>query len=112
MTDSSMVDIQFPVNSDTIGVPTTVKVCSWDTGRSFPEFLAEMCTKMQLDQDTAVLGYKLSADRVKDSVRQLSTVEEYKFAMAEIRKKVGGARSVKHKLVLHNLVSTLSISLV
>ena len=69
--------------------PQCVKVCSWDTGRLFSKFLAEMCAKMQLDQDTAILGYKLSADHVKDSVRQLSTVEEYKFAMAEIRKRWG-----------------------
>lgn len=99
-----MVSIEYPVDSDTIGVPTTTKMCLWDTTKSFPVFWAEMCRKMQVDQETAVLGYKLSGDRVKDSARQLSTVEEYKSAIEEIRRKVRNARTKEHKLILHNLV--------
>lgn len=61
---------------------------------------------MQLDRDTAVLGYKLSSDHVKDSPRQLSTVEDYNFAMEGIQRKLRNARSKEHKLILHNLVSS------
>lgn len=80
-------------------------MCLWDTRKSFLEFWTEMCQKMQLDKDTAVLGYKLSSDRVKDSPRQLSTAEDYNFAMEGIQKKLRNARSKEHKLILHNLVS-------
>jgi hypothetical protein len=77
----------------------------WDTTRSFPEFWAEMCKRMGLDKDAAVLGYKFSTDRVRDAARQLSKADDYKFAMEEIRRKVRNARTKEHKLVLHNLVS-------
>lgn len=104
-TESPNVSIAFPVDSDTIGVPTTIRVCSWDTRKSFSEFWVEMCKNMRLDQTVAVLGYKFSGDRVKDSPRQLSTAEDYKLAMDEIRRRVRNARTKEHKLVLHNLVS-------
>ena len=107
-----MVSIEYPVDSDTIGVLTTTKECLWDTTKSFPEFWAEICKKMRLDQETAVIGYKLSGDCVKDSARQLSTAEEYKSAMEEIQRKVRNARTKAHKLILHNLVHALPIPLI
>lgn len=103
-TVSPIVSVTYPVDSDTIGVPTTTGTCLWDTTKSFPMFLAEMCKRMQLDKDMAVLGYKLSADRARDPARRLSTAEDYEFAMEELRRKVKNARTKEHKLVLHNLV--------
>ena len=64
-----------------------------------------MCKRMGLDKDTAILGYKFSTDRVRDAAQQLSTADDYKFAMEEIQRKVRNARTKEHKLVLHNLVS-------
>lgn len=104
--ESPIISVVFPVDSDIIGAPTTEGVCSWDTRKLFPEFLAEMCKRMQLNKDTAALGYKFSGDRKKDLARQLLTAEEYGFAMNEIRSRVRNARTKEHKLVLHNLVST------
>ena len=68
-----------------------------------------MCKKMQLDESVAILGYKFSADRIKDSAQQLSTTEDYEFAMEEIRRKVRNARTKEHTLILHNLVSVSPI---
>jgi hypothetical protein len=103
----AIVPIEFQINSDMIGVQTTTNICSWDTGKSFPEFWEEMCKKMGLDQTTAVLGYKFSGDRAKESPRQLSSTEDYQLAMGEIRRKVRNARTKEHRLILHNLVSSL-----
>ena len=40
---------------------------------------------MGLDQSTAILGFKFSSDRVKEPIRQLSTMEDYQFAIREIQ---------------------------
>jgi len=62
-------------------------VCSWDTRKSFPEFLAEMDKRMGLDKNVS-LGYRFSEDPMRALSKQLSTAEEYEFVMAEISKKV------------------------
>lgn len=108
-TESPTILVTYPVDSNAIGVQTTTRTCLWDTRKSFREFLAEMCKKMQLDESVAILGYKFSADRIKDSARQLSTMEDYEFAMEEIRRKVRNARTKEHTLILHNLVSVSPI---
>lgn len=69
-----------------------------------------MCKRMQLHQDAAVIGYKLSADRIKDPVQQLSTAEDYKSAVGAILRKIRGARTKEHKLILYNLVRVLLVS--
>ena len=66
-----------------------------------------MCKNMELDPQTAVLGYKFSSDRIKDAPREISSSEDYVFAMEFILKKTRNARSKMHMLILHNLVSVL-----
>lgn len=101
-----IISVTFPVDSNMIGgPPSTEGACLWDTTKTFHEFLTEMRKKMRLDKD-APLGYKFSADRQKDPIRKLSTVEDYNFAMEEIQKKIRNARTKEHRLVLHNPVST------
>lgn len=102
--DPSTVSIAFPVESNAINAPATIRECVWDTRKSFAEFWGEMCKNMQLDQTVAALGYKFTGDRVKDPPRALSTAEDYRIAMEEIQRRVRTARTKEHKLVLHNLV--------
>ena len=100
-----IISVIFTVDSNTSGIlPSTEEVCLWDTTKSHHEFLAEMRKKMRLDEDAA-LGYKFSADRQKDPVRKLSTAEDYKLAMEELKQKIRSARTRQHKLVLQNLVN-------
>lgn len=101
----TIVSVSFPVNSGMIGVAATMRTCSWDTKKPFSEFWLQMCANMQLDPQTAVIGYKISGDRVKDAAREISSEEDYVFAMETILKKTQNARSKTHTLVLQNLVS-------
>jgi hypothetical protein len=64
-----------------------------------------MCKHMQLDSQAAVISYKLSSDRAKDAVREISTEEDYVLAMDSILKKTRNARMKAYTLILHNLVS-------
>lgn len=62
---------------------------------------------MEVDPQTAIIGYKISGDRVKDTAREISTEEDYKLAMESILKKTRNARSKTYMLILQNLVGVL-----
>jgi len=66
--DRTNILVSFPINSGVIGVAATTRMCLWDTRKLFAEFWLQMCTNMQLNPQTAVIGYKISSDRVKDPV--------------------------------------------
>jgi hypothetical protein len=59
---------------------------------------------MQLDPGTAIIGYKLSDERVKKPPQEMTSEEDYKLAMGLILQKTRNAKSKTHMLILHNLV--------
>ena len=107
VTERTTVLISFPVNSGMIGVAATTRICSWDTRKLFADFWLQMCENMEVDPQTAIIGYKISSDRVKDIARELSTEEDYKLAMESILKKTWNERSKTYMLILQNLVGVL-----
>ena len=107
MPEWTTVLISFPVDSRMIGGMATMRVCSWDTRKLFVDFWLQMCEHMQLDPQTIIIGYKISSDWVRDAAQEISTEEDYTFAMESISKKTQNARSKTHMLILQNLVGFL-----
>ncbi|KAE9389953.1 hypothetical protein BT96DRAFT_1002732 [Gymnopus androsaceus JB14] len=69
----------------------------------FADFYSRVCVCMDLDPQSARIGYKLSGDRVRDAPNQLSNAVDYQFAVNKVLEKVRHAHSREVVLVLFNL---------
>lgn len=93
-----------PLHTGLVGGITTREELNLSTDISFDDFTSQVCTKMDLEPQNAVLGYKFNKDRRRDPYLNLTNADQLRAAMAKGADLIERARTRRVVLEIQNLV--------
>lgn len=106
-TNNNQITVSIPQNTTVVGGVVSRTTLRLPTDLTFADFYSRVCARMDLDPQSARIGYKLSGDRVRDASNQLFNAVDYRLAVEKVLEK---ARRARHRDVVLELFNLVCIS--